>query len=125
VLHLSDTLGSISQELWNTKGAIFGVGRNGDLTVTEASADGSNRVGLVVGSLADIQKLGIGSPTLAYATDTRQLMFDADGNWSGGSQSLGTINLASGTNLQRANIQFGSTSAGTAGMAPTGQRDVF
>ena len=125
VLHLSDSLASITQELWDQKGAIYGVGSDGKLTVTEASADGSNKVGLIVGNLADIQKLGIGSPSLAYATDTRQLMFDADGIWSSGAQSLGSLSIGNGAALSRANFQFDSASGQAAGPAPTGQGGVL
>ncbi|MFM9110413.1 MAG: hypothetical protein ACKOPN_07470, partial [Prochlorococcaceae cyanobacterium] len=124
VLHLSDSLAAITQELRQQKGAIFGVGSNGTLTVNEASADGTNKVGIVVGSLADIQKLGIGSPTLAYATDTRQLMFDADGLWASGAQSLGSLSISNGAALSRSNLQFGSASGAAAGAAPTGQQGV-
>ena len=124
VLHLSNSLAGITQELWEQKGAIYGVGSNGQLTVAEASADGSNKVGLVVGSLADILKLGIGSPTLAFATDTRQLMYDADGLWANGAQSLGSLSISNGTALSRSNLQFGSASGAAAGPAPTGQEGV-
>ena len=124
VLHLSDTLAAVTQELWQQKGAIFGVGPDGKLTVTEASADGSNRIGLVVGTLADIQKLGIGSPTLAYATDTRQMMYDADGLWASGAQSLGSLSISNGASLSRSNLQFGSASGAAAGPAPSGQQEV-
>jgi len=124
VLHLSDTLAAVTQELWQQKGAIFGVGSDGRLTVTEASADGSNRIGLVVGSLADIQKLGIGSPTLAYATDTRQLMYDADGLWASGAQSLGSLSISNGASLSRSHLPFGSASGPAAGPAPSGQQGV-
>jgi hypothetical protein len=68
---------------------------------------------VVVGSLADILKLGVGSPSIAYATDTHQLMFDADGNWSRGAQSIGTVNLVDGSQLTRSNFRFsGFTSDG-------------
>lgn len=125
VLHLSDSLAAITQKLWESKGAIFGVTSQGDLTVSEASGDGTNKVGIVVGALADIQKLGIGSPTIAYATDTRQLMFDADGIWSSGAQSLGTLNISNGGTLTRSNLQFGSISGQAAGPAPSGQSQVL
>ena len=119
VMEISSSLASITQELWDSKGALYGVGATGQLNVIEPSADGSNRIGIVVGTLADIHKLGIGSPSIAYATDTRQLMFDADGNWSRGSISLGTVNL-SGT-LTKANFAFGSTTGNGLGSAPTAQ----
>jgi hypothetical protein len=123
VLEISNSLASVTQKLWVEKGAIFGVDANGQLSVQEASLDGSNRVGVVVGSLADIHKLGIGSPSIAFATDTRQLMFDADGNWGQGSISLGTVNVASGS-LTKSNFAFGSTTGNGLGEAPTAQGGV-
>ena len=123
VLEISNSLASVTQELWEQKGAIFGVNSSGDLSVQEASADGSNRVGIVVGTLADIQRLGMGSPSIGYATDTRQLMFDADGSWSQGSISLGTVNVAGGT-LNKSNFAFGSTTGNGLGEAPTAQGGV-
>lgn len=117
VMEISSALASINQDLWTSKGTLFGVGSNGQLNVLEASADGSNRLGVVVGSLADINKLGIGSPSIAYATDTRQLMFDADGDWSKGSISLGTVNV-NGT-LSKSNFAFGGTTGNGLGPAAT------
>lgn len=119
ILEISSSLASITQELWETKGAIFGVSPDGQLSVSEASADGSNRLGIVVGTLADIHKLGIGSPSIAYATDTRQLMFDADGNWNSGSISLGTVNVNG--SLTKNNFAFGSTTGNGLGPSPTAQ----
>ena len=123
VLEISNSLAGITEELWLQKGAIFGVNSSGDLSVQEASADGSNRVGVVVGTLADIQRLGMGSPSIGYATDTRQLMFDADGSWSQGSISLGTVNVAGGT-LNKSNFAFGSATGNGLGEAPTAQGGV-
>ncbi|QVL54204.1 MAG: hypothetical protein KFB97_07960 [Cyanobium sp. M30B3] len=123
VLEISNSLASVTQELWEQKGAIFGVDAMGSLSVQEASADGSNRVGIIVGTLADIQRLGMGSPSIAFATDTRQLMFDADGNWSQGSISLGTVNVAGGT-LNKSNFAFGSTTGNGLGEAPTAEGGV-
>jgi hypothetical protein len=60
------------------------------------------------GNLAEIRSLGIGSPSLAYATDTRQLLFDADGDWSKGSRSLGTVSMADPDALSKSSIQIGS-----------------
>ena len=117
VMEINSAMASITQDLWNTRGTLFGVGSTGQLNVIEPSADGSNRLGVVVGSLADSNKLGIGSPSIAYATDTRQLMFDADGDWSRGSVSLGTVNV-NGT-LTKSNFAFGGTTAGGLGAAPT------
>jgi hypothetical protein len=82
--------------------------QGGQLVVRDGPQN--SQLGVVVGTLADIRSLGIGSPSLAYASDTRQLMFDADGDWSKGSQSLGTVNMANPGALTKANIQFGSGS---------------
>lgn len=119
VMEISSSLASITQDLWASKGAIYGVSPDGKLNVTEASADGSNRLGIVVGTLADIHKLGIGSPSIAYATDTRQLMFDADGNWNSGSISLGTVNVNG--SLTKGNFAFGATTGNGLGPASTAQ----
>ena len=106
ILALSSSLGSLTQNLWETQGALFGV-QGGQLVVRDGPQN--SQIGVVVGSLGEIRQLGIGGPSLAYATDTRQLMFDADGDWkAGGSQSLGTVNLADPGALTKANIQFGS-----------------
>ncbi|WP_216903146.1 hypothetical protein [Synechococcus sp. CCY 9618] len=107
ILELSSSLGSLTQTLWDTQGALFGV-QNGQLVALDGPQN--SQLGVVVGSLADIRSLGIGSPSLAYATDTRQLMFDADGDWKQGSQSLGTVNMADPAALSKANINFGSGS---------------
>ncbi|WP_216908713.1 hypothetical protein [Synechococcus sp. CCY 0621] len=107
ILELSSSLGSLTQNLWETQGALFGV-QGAQLVVRDGPAN--SQLGVVVGTLADIRSLGIGSPSLAYATDTRQLMFDADGDWSKGSQSLGTVNMADPGALTKANIHFGSGS---------------
>ena len=123
VLELSNSLAGITQELWDTKGALYGVNSSGGLTITEASADGSNKVGVVVGTLADIQRLGLGSPTIAYATDTRQLMYDSDGNWRQGAISMGTVNMAGGS-LAKSNFVFGSTTGNGLGEAASAQGGV-
>lgn len=104
VLELSSTLGSLTQSLWQSQGAIFGI-QGGQLVVRDGPQN--SQIGVVVGSLAEIRSLGIGSPSLAYATDTRQLMFDADGDWSKGSRSLGTVNMADPGALNKSSIQFG------------------
>ncbi|MEI7664462.1 MAG: hypothetical protein WCI65_00240 [Synechococcaceae cyanobacterium ELA263] len=123
VLELSNSLAGITQELWDTKGALYGVNSSGDLTITEASADGSNKVGVVVGTLADIQRMGLGSPSIAYATDTRQLMYDSDGNWGQGAISMGTVNVGSGS-LAKSNFAFGSTTGNGLGEAASAQGGV-
>lgn len=106
-LVLNSSLASITQPLWDEYGSILHVNSNGATSVVDGDPRGSNGLAVVVGSLADIQKLGIGTAYLAYATDTRQLMYDADGDWRRGSISFGTVN----TNgpLTKANFSFGST----------------
>jgi hypothetical protein len=106
IFDLSGSLGSLTQNLWESQGALFGV-QGGQLVVRDGPQN--SQIGLVVGSLGEIRTLGIGAPSLAYATDTRQLMFDADGDWKGGgSQSIGTLNMANPGMLTKSNIQFGS-----------------
>jgi len=105
-LELNSSLAGIRQDLWESDGALFGI-NNGALEVIEGR--GSAAIGLVIGTLAEIQSLGIGAPTLAYATDTQQLMFDADTNWSGGSVSLGTLRLSDPGALRLDNFAFGAT----------------
>ena len=108
IFDLSGSLGSLTQTLWETQGALFGV-QGGQLVVRDGPQN--SQIGLVVGSLGEIRTLGIGAPSLAFATDTRQLMFDADGDWkSGGSQSIGTLNMDNPGLLTKSNIQFGSGS---------------
>jgi hypothetical protein len=102
-LELSSSLGSLTQELWETKGALFGV-RQGELYVIDGPPD--SQLGVIVGSLADIRSLGMTGSSLAYASDTRQLLFDADGNWSQGSMSIGTVNIADGDQITKQNITF-------------------
>jgi hypothetical protein len=102
-LELSSSLGSLTQELWETKGAVFGV-RQGQLYVIDGPPD--SQLGVIVGSLADIRSLGMTGSSLAYASDTHQLLFDADGNWSQGSMSIGTVNMADGDQITKNNIKF-------------------
>jgi len=117
-LVLNSSLASITQDLWDQYGSVLQVGSNGRTTVLDGNPRGSNGIAVVVGSLADIQKLGIGTAYLAYATDTRQLMYDADGDWRGGSVSFGTVNTSGP--LTKANFRFGSTTAAAMG-APSGR----
>jgi hypothetical protein len=50
-------------------------------------------------------------------------MFDADGNWSQGSISMGTVNVASGA-LTKSNFAFGATTGNGLGEAPSAQGGV-
>ena len=114
VVQINSALAAMTDQLWRTQGAIFGVDNTGALSVKEGSA-GSNRIGVVVGSMADIQKMGIGSPNIAYATDTRQLLYDADGDWRRGTITMGTLNIAGNGGLSKDNIAFGGTTGGGVG----------
>lgn len=119
VLEINSALASMTDELWRKQGAIFSVDNKGKLSVQEGSA-GSNRIGVVVGSLADIQKMGIsGSSTIAYATDTHQLLYDSDGDWSRGTVSMGTVNISGNGNLTKSNFAFGGTTGGGVGTPST------
>jgi hypothetical protein len=110
-LEISSSLAGFTQDLWNNQGGIFGFDkghliRQPDSPGTPAGGQLSP-IGLVVGTLAEIGSLGIGSPTIAYASDTHQLMFDADGDWSQGSISMGSVTMANPTALlQKADIRF-------------------
>lgn len=105
ILELSSSLGSITQQLWESEGALFDV-KNGALLVRPGQGSPGSQLGLVVGTLQDIRSLGIGSPSLAYATDTHQLLFDADGNWLSGSRSIATLNISDPAALQKGNVRF-------------------
>ena len=105
-LELNSTLAGIRQDLWQSDGALYRV-NNGGLEVIEGR--GSQSIGVVLGTLAEIQSLGLGAPSIAYATDTRQLMFDADSDWSNGAISLGTLLIGNGAELQLDNLVFGSS----------------
>lgn len=114
VVEINGALASLTNELWRDQGALFGVDSKGALSVKEGS-NGLNRIGVVVGSMADIQKMGIGSPNIAYATDTRQLLYDADGDWRRGTITMGTLNIAGSGSLTKDNISFGGTTGGGVG----------
>lgn len=116
-LVLNSSLASITQDLWDQYGSVLKVDGNGRTSVLDGNPGGSNGIAVAAGSLADIQKLGIGTAYLAYATDTRQLMYDADGDWRRGSISFGTVNTSGP--LTKDNFRFGSTTG--AGMGtPSG-----
>ncbi len=106
-LVINSALASITQPLWDEYGTILQVDGDGRTSVVDGDPRGSQGIAVVVGRLADIQKLGIGTSYLAYATDTRQLMYDADGDWRRGSISFGTVNTDGP--LSKANFRFGST----------------
>jgi hypothetical protein len=115
-LVLNSALASITQDLWDQYGSVLKVDGNGRTSVLDGNPGGSNGIAVAAGSLADIQKLGIGTAYLAYATDTRQLMYDADGDWRRGSISFGTVNTSGP--LTKDNFRFGSTTGAGMGTPP-------
>jgi hypothetical protein len=115
-LVLNSSLTSITQPLWEEYGSILQVDSKGGTTVVDGDPKGSKGLAVAVGSLADIQKLGIGTAYLAYATDTRQLMYDADGDWRRDSISFGTVNTDGP--FTKANFRFGSTTGAGMGTPP-------
>ena len=115
-LVLNSSLASVTQDLWDQYGSVLKVDSNGRTSVLDGNPGGSNGIAVAAGSLADIQKLGIGTAYLAYATDTRQLMYDADGDWSSGSISFGTVNTSGP--LTKDNFRFGSTTGAGMGTPP-------
>lgn len=123
-LVINSAIGNITQGLWDRYGAVYEVNDAGRISLFDAGGatpQPSKGIALVVGTLDNIRRLGVGVSSLAYATDTRQLMFDADTNWqNGGSLTMGTIN----TNgpLRKSNIAFGSITGsgiGVPGTAPS------
>ena len=115
-LVLNSSLASVTQDLWDKYGSVLKVDSNGRTSVLDGNPGGSNGIAVAAGSLADIQKLGIGTAYLAYATDTRQLMYDADGDWRRGSISFGTVNTRGP--LSKDNFRFGSTTGAGMGTPP-------
>ncbi|NBO46784.1 MAG: hypothetical protein EBU85_07260, partial [Actinobacteria bacterium] len=120
-LVLNSAIASITQDLWDRYGAIYEVDNNGRISLFDsgnATPQPSKGIAVVVGTLDNIRRLGTGVSTLAYATDTRQLMFDADTDWrSGGSLTLGTINTDGA--LRKSNLAFGSTTGSGLGVPST------
>jgi hypothetical protein len=103
-LALSSSLGSMTQSYWQEKGAVFGVA-NGKLQVIDSPSNST--MGVITGKLAEIRgRVGITGSSLAYAADTRQLMFDADGNWAQGARSIGQLSMSDGDQLLKQNIKF-------------------
>ena len=115
-LVLNSSLASVTQDLWDQYGSVLKVDTNGRTSLLDGNPGGSNGIAVAAGSLADIQKLGIGTAYLAYATDTRQLMYDADGDWRRGSISFGTVNTSGP--LTKDNFRFGSTTGAGMGTPP-------
>jgi hypothetical protein len=113
-LEISSSLAGMTQAMWDSLGTIVSLTPGPSLPLVgvgavEAGSTSSLAVpaALVQGTLEEILRLGVGAPTIAYATDTHQLMFDGDGDWSRGAISIGSISLASGVaGLEKAAIGF-------------------
>ena len=109
-LEISSSLAGMTQAMWDSQGTILRLTPGPSLPLVGAGAvegGGTGPAALVQGTLEEILRLGVGAPTIAYATDTRQLMFDGDGDWSKGAISIGSISLASGVaGLEKAAIGF-------------------
>ncbi len=120
-LVLNSSIGSITQDLWDRYGAVYEVNDAGRISLFDGGTgtpQPSKGIALVVGTLDNIRRLGTGVSTLAYATDTRQLMFDADTDWqNGGSLTMGTVNTNGA--LRKSNIAFGSTTGSGLGVPTT------
>jgi hypothetical protein len=99
VLQLSSALASIPADLWNNYGQVV------DAQTAQALRY-SGYPSVVVDTLANIQSMGIGSPRYAVAIDRNLLLYDADGNYSRGSQVVAAVNgdLAA---LEKSNFSFG------------------
>jgi hypothetical protein len=111
VMCINSALAGITEDLWRDEGVLFEVTSSGKLQVIDGQGDEcSAEIGIVIGRLADIQSLGLCSPQIAYATDTRQLMYDADGDWSNGSVTFGTVSTIG--ELSKSNFCFSDKSIG-------------
>lgn len=99
-LEISSSLAGMTQAMWESQGTILSLAPGTPLPAVGIGA-------VAQGTLTEILRLGVGAPTIAYATDTRQLMFDGDGDWSKGAISIGSISLAAGVaGLEKAAIGF-------------------
>ena len=107
-VELNAALANLDETTWKSEGTLFKIGSDGELDAVETSANHPNRIGLIVGSLQEIHNLGKAMPSIAYASDTRQLLYDADGDWSSGSISMGIININNGAGFNHSNVRFGS-----------------
>lgn len=122
VMYLNASLAGITSDMWDEYGQIFNVNDQGELESHMDHGSGMEtdhgsgmepgtenklchpNIGVIVGELANIQKLGMCSPQIAYATDTKQLMFDADGDWRSNSRTFGSVNMNG--ELDKSNFSF-------------------
>ena len=107
-VEVNSSLANLDEATWKSEGTLFTIGEDGELDAFETSANHPNRIGVILGSLEEISSLGKASPSIAYSSDTRQLLYDADGDWSRGTISMGVININNGESFNHSNIRFGS-----------------
>jgi hypothetical protein len=71
-------------------------------------ADADTKTRIIVDTMANIRSLGVVTQThLAYASDTGQLMYDANGNWGEGTRTIAILNSnGSGANFGAEDIKI-------------------
>jgi Ca2+-binding RTX toxin-like protein len=107
VSEFSNNSGSGPDVFAITSSAYAGAPGAGAAVVSTAAAAANNANSIVVDTLANITALGATKSNIrfALATNTRQFLYDADGNWAAGSTTITTIDSISGT-LAAANFAF-------------------
>ena len=106
VLNLSSSMAGFTQDLWDQYGQIYEVDESGSLTFNGSSLSGSNRIGFAVGKHEDLMKMGTSAPSFAYATDTKTLLYDADGFWDDGVKMISVLQSNQQDSLQVENLRF-------------------
>jgi hypothetical protein len=99
VLLLSSALGSVAGASWDSRGQVLNAQSAEALRYTRLPS-------VVVDTLANIQTLGIGSPRYAVAMDRGLLLYDADGDYSRGTQVVAALG-GDLSNLNKGNFRFG------------------
>ena len=99
VLLLSSALASVAGASWDSRGQVVDAQSAEALRYTRQPS-------VVVDTLANIQTLGIGSPRYAVAMDRGLLLYDADGDYSRGTQVVAALG-GDLSNLSKSNFRFG------------------
>jgi Ca2+-binding RTX toxin-like protein len=99
VLLLSSALASVAGASWDSRGQVVDAQSAEALRYTRQPS-------VVVDTLANIQTLGIGSPRYAVAMDRGLLLYDADGDYSRGTQVVAALG-GDLSNLNKSNFRFG------------------
>jgi hypothetical protein len=99
VLFLSSALASVAGASWDSRGQVVNAQSAEALRYTRQPS-------VVVDTLANIQTLGIGSPRYAVAADRGLLLYDADGDYSRGTQVVAALGGDLST-LNKGNFRFG------------------